>query len=469
MVQLAPDALVLDRYRVVASPASPCAWGDVLLATDCLLGRYVDLVTAPAPLGTPVGGHFARRAHAVAGIRHPALPLVYDVATHDDYPVLVGQHIEGRTLAHTIANGAPWTAARALRLVARLSAALGEAHIQGLCHGAFSVDSVVLGWGDDAYIHDLAWPSGAAAHALDAAAPEVRAGAAPTWHSDVFALGYLLSQLLGGAPRTSDAAGVIERAGMPVGVRDVLTKSMAPAPDNRYDNGAEMALAISAVLSRPRTVEHTQALPAVSLAHTQVMPIIRMKKRRSRPVVGAAVVVTVLGLGMGLTMTGAPARAARLASAALPPHGSLAQVWRMLRTGATGLDVGRVPVGHGRDTVALRHTGTPTMDALSANARATPPLAAPTSPTPVLTVTSVPSPSPTPTQSPTATNPNAALQETAPAPAATVDTSGGAAGGPLTGGDQTGGGFAGPGPGPAGGPHGRHHGWDNTINPPSSG
>ncbi len=469
MVRLAPDVLVLDRYRVVASPASQCAWGDVLLATDCLLGRYVDLVTAPAPLGTSVGDHFARRAHAVAGARHPALPLVYDVAPHDDYPILVGQHIEGRTLAHIIVDGAPWTAARALRLVERLSAALGEAHIQGLCHGAFSVDSVVLGWGDDAYIHDLAWPRGSAARALEAAAPEIRAGAAPTRHSDVFALGYLLSQLLGGAPSTSNAAGMIERAGIPVGVRDVLTRSMAPAPDNRYDNGAEMALAISAVLSCARTVEHTQALPAISLAHTQAMPIVRAKRRQPRPVMDAAVAATVLGVG--LTMTGAPARAARLAGAALPPHGSLAQMWRMLHTGAIGLDVGRARAGYGRRTAALLHQGAPTKRVISANVTATPTRTASTSPTPTLTATSVPSPSPIPTQSPTPTtiDPNAALPWTAPTPAATVDTSGGAAGGPPAGGDQTGGNFAGPGPGPAGGPHGRRHGWDNTINPPPGG
>jgi len=468
MVRLAPDVLVLDRYRVVAPPTSPCAWGDVLLATDCLLGRYVDLVTAPAPLETPVGGHFARRAHAVAGARHPALPLVYDVATHDDYPVLVGQHIEGRALAHVIGADAPWTAARALRLVERLSAALGEAHIQGLCHGAFSVDSVVLGWGDDAYIHDLAWPRGAAAHALEAAAPEVRAGAPPTRHSDVFALGYLLSQLLGGTPRTSNAPGVIEWAGTPVGVRDVLTRSMALAPDNRYDNGSEMALAISAVLSRARTVEHTQALPTISLAHTQAMPIIRAKRRRTRPVVGAAVAATVLSVG--LTMTGAPARAARLAGAALPPHGSLAQMWRMLRGGANGLDVGRrTPVGYGRTTVALLHTATPTRDALSAVARATPMRAASASAASALTATSVPSPSPIPTQSPTltTTDPNAALPGTAPAPAATADIGGPAGGPPPAGGDQLGGNVAGP--GPAGGPHGHHHGWDNTINPPPGG
>ncbi len=465
MVQLAPDVLVLDRYRVAASPASQCAWGDVLLATDCLLGRYVDLVTAPAPLGTPVGDHFARRAHVVAGIHHAALPLVYDVATHDDHPILVGQHIEGRTLACASVDGAPWTAARALHLVERLSAALGEAHILGLCHGAFSIDSVVLGWGDDAYIRDLAWPGGAAP-ALEGAAPEVRAGAAPTRHSDIFALGYLLSHLLSGTAQTPNASGVVERAGIPMGVREVLRKSMAPAPDNRYDNGAEMALAISAVVSRARTVEHTQALPVISLSQTQAMPIIRAKRRRRRPVVGVAVAVTVLGVG--LTVAGAPARAARLAGALLPPHGSLAQTWRMLRGGTSGLDVSRTR--YTRNRVALLHQGTPTIRAISVVASATPARTASTSPTPALTATS-PSPSPIPTQPPTATasDPNAALPGTAPAPTATVDTSGGAAGGPPAGGDQSGGSVAGPGPGPAGGPHGKRHGWNNTVNPAPGG
>ncbi|MDQ2827840.1 MAG: hypothetical protein M3Y74_02155, partial [Chloroflexota bacterium] len=175
-------------------------------------------------------------------------------------------------------------------------------------------------------------------------------------------------------------------------------------------------------------------------------------------------------LSVGLTMTGAPARAARLAGAALPPHGSLAQMWRMLRGGANGLDVGRrTPVGYRRATVALLHTATPTRDALSANASATPMRATPTSTAPALTATSVPRPSPIPTQSPTltTTDPNAALPGTAPAPAATADTGGPAGGGPPAGGDQLGGNVAGP--GPAGGPHGHHHGWDNTINPPPGG
>ncbi len=101
------------------------------------------------------------------------------------------------TLAHNlVANRSPWTVARALRLVATLAEALGLLHAQGLCHGALRADSIVLGAGSNVFIGDLVQPRLDAARFLEDAAPEIRAGEAPTPRTDVFLLGTLLCRLL---------------------------------------------------------------------------------------------------------------------------------------------------------------------------------------------------------------------------------------------------------------------------------
>src|SRR5438309_9048674 len=104
MMRLVAGTVVLDRYRVIAPPTAGAARGPLARAFDQRLGCHVDLVIAPQPLGTPLGDLFARRAHAVAVLQHPALPPLLDMGLHDSHVVLVYRHAPGYVLADMTAQ-----------------------------------------------------------------------------------------------------------------------------------------------------------------------------------------------------------------------------------------------------------------------------------------------------------------------------------------------------------------------------
>ncbi len=276
MLALATGTIILDRYQVAAPRASGDAVGLGVLALDRNLGCCVDLVVAPDPAGTPAGDVCARRAHAIAVLQHPALPLGLDMGLHDRRLVLVYQHAEGRSLAEVVAREAgEWTDRRALRLIANLAAALGLAHERGLSHGSFDARSVLVERGGMATIRDLVWPRPVTAVDPADLAPEVRRGQMPDPRADVFALGHLLRRLLStGAPWSTDGLDGLGNA-----VRDVVQRAVAEDPRDRYADGAEVARAIERLLSAsPRVgasvaAARPHATRPCSLTHGAAAPV----------------------------------------------------------------------------------------------------------------------------------------------------------------------------------------------------
>jgi len=308
-MELIPGTLVANRYRAIGSIDGP----DTILAVDHLLGRYVDLLMAPAPAHTPVGALFARRVAVVADLRHPALPLIYDVVTHDGYAIVVSQHLDGPTLAHTLVTSpAPWTIARALRVVTTLADALGLAHAYGLCHGALRADSIVLGAGSTVFIGDLVRPRLDAARSLDDAAPEIRAGEAPTPCTDVFLLGMLLWRLVEGPGAGSTMSPGLT---LPRGLQEIVHRAVASTPGARFPSGATLAQALHAISSDTTHVQHTIVLP--------VLPA-RQRGRAHRLLAPVAITAA-----LALWTIREPAQVARLVTA-LPLHQHLPRAWRML-------------------------------------------------------------------------------------------------------------------------------------------
>ncbi|HKC75833.1 MAG TPA: protein kinase, partial [Chloroflexota bacterium] len=233
------------------------------------LGCHVDLVMAPEPVGSPLGDLFARRAHAVALLQHPALPPVLDMGLQDSHIVLVYRHTDGRSLAELSARETEdWTEHRVLHVVADLATALGLAHAHGLCHGSFSAQSVLVERDGMVTILDLAWPRAGTAVDHGDAAPEMRLGHAPTPRADVFALGQVLRRL---TLMTGPEAG----RGLDIAVQGVVRRATAWRPQERYADGAALAQAIARLLDRPPATQ-----PPTSAAPPRVA--------RQRPQVAAA-------------------------------------------------------------------------------------------------------------------------------------------------------------------------------------
>jgi serine/threonine protein kinase len=249
MMRLGAGTVVLDRYRVVAPPTAGNARGALALALDQRLECHVDLVMAPEPVGSPLGDLFARRAHAVAMLQHPALPPVLDMGLQDSHIVLVYRHSDGRSLAELSARETEdWTEHRVLHVVADLATALGLAHAHGLCHGSFSAQSVLVERDGMATILDLAWPWAGTAVEHGDAAPEMRLGHAPTPRADVFALGQLLRRL-------TLMIGPEAGSGLDIAVQDVVRRATAWRPQERYADGAALARAITRLLDGPPSAQ----------------------------------------------------------------------------------------------------------------------------------------------------------------------------------------------------------------------
>jgi serine/threonine-protein kinase len=229
------------------------------LALDQRLGCHVDLLMAPEPVGTPLGDLFAHRAHAVAVLQHPALPLILDMGLQDRHVMLVYRHTDGRSLAEISARETEdWTEHRVLHVVADLATALGLAHARGLCHGSLSARSVLVERDGMVTILDLAWPRTGTAVDHGDAAPEMRLGYAPTPRADVFALGQVLRRLtLMFGPQAG--------SGLGGAVQDVVRRATAWRPQERYADGAALARAIARLLDRPPSAQ-----PPTSAAHPRV-------------------------------------------------------------------------------------------------------------------------------------------------------------------------------------------------------
>ena len=268
MMPLVAGTVVLDRYRVIAPPMAGNAHGAMALALDQRLGCRVDLVMAPEPVGSPLGDLFARRAHAVAVLQHPALPPVLDMGLQDGHVVLVYRHTDGRSLAEISAHQAEgWSEHRVLHVVADLATALGLAHAHGLCHGSLSAQSVLVERDELVTILDLAWPRAGTAVDHEDAAPEMRLGHAPTPRVDVFALGQVLRRL-------TLMIGPQAGSGLDVAVQDVGRSATAWRPQERYADGAALAQAITRLLD---------GLPAAQASSSAAHPHVAQQRPRMAP------------------------------------------------------------------------------------------------------------------------------------------------------------------------------------------
>jgi serine/threonine protein kinase len=254
------------RYEIV-SELSKGPIFTAYQAKDRLQGREVTLRLINEPFNREPAFIEAIRSTVARYSSQQSLGLetMIEVDDHDGMPFIISEFTKGQSLQERIEKLAPFSVSVAISTVISICDALSPLHHQGIAHGDINAQNVLV-LPDGQCRLQLAgmWESYSGSQTAGIVAlpsmapylaPEVSAGALPSPTSDVYAVGILLYQLLSGRyPFSADTpvamalkqatAGIpsvkIFNSAVPNALDDIVKKSMAKDPGDRYHDASEL-------------------------------------------------------------------------------------------------------------------------------------------------------------------------------------------------------------------------------------
>ena len=226
-----PD-LTGTKYQVVRALGRG-GMGTVYLANDTELDRLVALKVVGTP-GAPAESamRLTNEAKILARLEHSGIVPVHDVGTLPDGRTYYAmKFVRGERLDAVLAR--ELTILAKLEIFERICDAVAFAHAHQVIHRDLKPENVMVGPFGEVLVLDWGVASTSASEAPSVVgtagymAPEQAVGAPADARSDVYALGVLLTWMLGEAPPRALAA--------------VARKASAVEPNDRYASVAEMA------------------------------------------------------------------------------------------------------------------------------------------------------------------------------------------------------------------------------------
>ncbi|MGB5345342.1 MAG: protein kinase [Woeseia sp.] len=264
----------LGRY-VIEKKIGRGAMGAVYLARDPRINRAVALKVIPIEKEfedeelREARERFFREAESAGRLAHPNIITVYDCGEDKHLAYIAMEYLQGTSLTYFKDPKKLLAPRKALELCARTAEGLDYAHNQGVIHRDIKPANLLYNAREDVLkISDFGvarmtdnnrTKTGIVLGTPMYMSPEQLNAEKLTGHSDLFSLGVTLYELLTGevpfkatniALRmkkiTSDDPEPVSnrRPGVPPSVDTVLFKALAKRPEERFVNGAEMAVAL---------------------------------------------------------------------------------------------------------------------------------------------------------------------------------------------------------------------------------
>ena len=259
----------LDARYEITGVAGYGGMGTVYIARDHTLDRDVAVkVLDVADRQGSRAARLRREAHILARLDHPAIVPIHDAGSLDDGRAFyVMKLVKGRRLDELLRDDVPLV--DRLNAFSRILDAVAFAHSHGVVHRDLKPENVMVGGFGEVYVMDwgVAQDNGADAEAAVVGTPgymapeQERASGAVDPRADVFALGAMLTQLVG------------DRA--PAALCAIARKAAHAAPEARYQS-VEL---LSADLARFRNQDPVDA-------HTESWPerLVRIYRRYELPI-----------------------------------------------------------------------------------------------------------------------------------------------------------------------------------------
>jgi eukaryotic-like serine/threonine-protein kinase len=250
--------------------------GEVYRARDVELGRLVALKVLPRFTDDADADERVRRfvqeAKAAVALNHPNVAHLYDAGEDSGIRFIAMELIEGETLRERMHHRS-FPVDEALDVAIQIASALADAHAHGIVHRDIKPDNVmlrpdgyvkVLDFGlakltADAATHDatarVETQTGAILGTVHYMSPEQLCGQPVDGRTDVFSLGVLLYELLGGrrpfesASPSAVIAAILTEEPKPLErvsaeLNAIVMKAIAKKRDDRFANAADLVRAL---------------------------------------------------------------------------------------------------------------------------------------------------------------------------------------------------------------------------------
>jgi serine/threonine-protein kinase len=270
-VQMPP---AIGRYQLL-EPIGRGAMGNVYLGRDPLINRLLALKAIDLSIGYESSGlestmeSFLREATIAGSLSHPNIVTIFDVGETDGLAYIAMEYVRGHHLSEFGAPERLLPVATVLDLISRAADALDYAHRRNVVHRDIKPANIMY----DSLSNNLKITDFGIAKLIDAnrtrtgivlgtpafMSPEQLEGKNVNGHTDLFALGVSLYQLLTGqlpfrGASMTNLMFVIAnephqsvtsvRNGLPTWLDAVIDRALAKDPAERFETAAEMAAAL---------------------------------------------------------------------------------------------------------------------------------------------------------------------------------------------------------------------------------
>ncbi|MGD8412881.1 MAG: serine/threonine-protein kinase, partial [Candidatus Latescibacterota bacterium] len=261
----------ISHYRITAKLGEG-GMGEVYLAEDTELNRKVALKFLPARVAADPDAmdRFKREAQAAAALNHPNIITIHEIGRHEDRSFIVMSYVDGDLLSDELQRGIPLE--RAIDVATQVCRGLDKAHRAGIVHRDIKPENLLIDRDGRVKILDFGLATSGRAGGDDAnestagtvyyMSPEQARGEKVDARSDVFSLGAVLYEMLGGkrpfeGPHSEAVRySILHEEPEPLSrlnprvtpdLERVVTRALAKDPTRRYPSTANLAADLEAV------------------------------------------------------------------------------------------------------------------------------------------------------------------------------------------------------------------------------
>ncbi|MGM0844551.1 MAG: Stk1 family PASTA domain-containing Ser/Thr kinase [Bacillota bacterium] len=290
---------ISGRYKILEMIGGG-GMANVYLAKDMILDREVAIKMLRLDFANEEEfiKRFQREAQSATSLVHPNIVSIYDIGEEDDIYYIVMEYVDGMTLKQYIQKNSPVSIEKAIDIMRQLTSAIAHAHQNHIVHRDIKPQNILMDHDGTVKITDFGIAMALSATSITQTnsvlgsvhylSPEQARGGMATRKSDIYSLGIVMFELLSGRlPFSGESAVSIAlkhlqsetpslrrwNQNIPQSVENIVLKSTAKDPFQRYDSVEEIEEDLRTVLD-PDRLDEPKFSVEEDMDATKAIPVI---------------------------------------------------------------------------------------------------------------------------------------------------------------------------------------------------